>query len=111
MKEIAINKKELIISLIKDNLKNTRLVIGLDKLGLDSGKYHLQLSDTIFKLIGFKSDEHEEKVFEEYIKASMKVASIDIFMHPEKLDAIATKIYENLIQELELQTKLRKKGN
>lgn len=34
---IGKNKKELIISLIKDNLKNTRLVKGLDELGLDSG--------------------------------------------------------------------------
>ncbi|MGQ0826950.1 MAG: hypothetical protein ACT4ON_01010 [Bacteroidota bacterium] len=105
------NKKELIISLIKDNLKNTRLVVGLDKLGLDSGKYHLQLSDTVFKLIGFKSDEHEERVFEEYVNTSMKVSSIDIFMHPEKLEAIATKIYETLMQEQKLQIKMKKKIN
>lgn len=105
------NKKELIISLIKDNLKNTRLVIGLDKLGLDSCKYHLQLSDTVFKLIGFKSDEHEEKVFEEYVKASAKVSSIDIFTNPEKLESLANKIYENLIREQELQNQKIKKKN
>lgn len=29
----------------------------------------------------------------------MKVSSIDILRHPEKLDRLATKIYENLIRE------------
>lgn len=104
------NKKEIIISLIKDNLKNTRLVVGLDKLGLNASKYHLHLSDTIFQLIGFKSAEYNEKVFTKYVNDSMKVSSVDIFLSPEKLEALATKIYKDLTKELELQNRKNKKS-
>lgn len=47
-------KEELIISLIKDHLTNTRLVSGLTAIGLDPYHYDLHLGTTIFKLIGIK---------------------------------------------------------
>lgn len=53
---LYMNNKELIVSLIKDNLINTRLVHGLDLLGLDSGNYHIHLSQTIFNLIGIEDN-------------------------------------------------------
>jgi hypothetical protein len=90
------NKKELILSLIKDNLRNTHLVESMNKLWSDSDKHHLYLSDTIFELLGFKGGEHEEMVFEEYIKASMKVTSIDIYRYPERLEVLAITIYNDL---------------
>ena len=103
------DKKELIISLIKDNLRNTHLLMGLSKLGFDTDKNHLYLSDTIFKLFRFKGDEYEEKVFEKYLIVSMKIASIDIFAHPEKLEIKANKIYRYLVKKKKLQKKHNKR--
>jgi hypothetical protein len=44
-------EKKLVISLIKDDLVNRKLLIGLDDLGLRPTDYYLNLSDTIFSLI------------------------------------------------------------
>ncbi len=97
MSNNLISQKELIISLIKDNLTNTRLVNGLDLLGMDSGNYYLNLSETIFKLIGITID--DEDFFEEYMDECRTVNNIDIFKHPELLNSLALSLYNKLIEE------------
>lgn len=90
-------EKELIISLIKDDLTNIRLVYGLDKLGLDSGDYYLHLSETIFKLVGILTD--DEDFFENYMDECRTVHNIDIFKHPDLLNSLALSLYNKLIEE------------
>ena len=95
------SKKQLIISLIKDDLTNIRLVSGLSKLGLDSGNDYLHLSQTFFTLMGFKENAQTDKLHKEYFKHAKKVVSIDIAKHPKELTEMATKIFDNLIAEKE----------
>lgn len=95
-------KKELIVSLIKDDLTNIRLVYGLDALGLDSGDYYLHLSETIFKLVGITTD--DEEFFEEYMDECRTVHTIDIFKHPELLNSLALSLYNKLIEECNSHT-------
>lgn len=96
-------KALIIISLIKDDLTNIRLVKGIENLGFHCDQYHLRLSETVFMLIGFKNDNQEERFYEEYTNVSRKVLSIDILKHPEKLEAMAISIYELLIRKKKLQ--------
>jgi hypothetical protein len=91
--------KEIIITLIKDHIINTRLVNGLNALGWHSLDYHLNLSDAIFKLIGI-ADEKEE-LFEIYLKWCSKVSQADIFENPRLLNAYATEMYFILVAEVE----------
>ena len=97
MKINNVNGKELILSLIKDDLINVRLVHGLEKLGLDSGNYYLHLSETIFKLVGITVD--DENFFEEYMDECKMVVNINIFEHPELLNGMALSLYNKLIEE------------
>jgi len=90
-------EKELILSLIKDDLTNIRLVSGLDLLGLDSGKYYLHLNENIFKLIGLTED--NEDFFEDYMDECKMVNNIDIFKHPELLNSLALSLYNKLVEE------------
>ena len=97
-----IGEKELIISLIKDDLTNIRLVHGLESLGLNSGDYYLHLSETIFKLVGIKID--DEDFFEEYMGECRTVNNIDIFKHSELLNSLAHSLYNKLIEEYKSNT-------
>lgn len=94
--------KEFILRLIKDDLINTKLIAGLESVGLsDVDNYHLHLSQTIFSLIGYETDsELEEKVFDEYCELTRKIVHIDIFEHPEELDDFANQLYNKLKAEL-----------
>lgn len=89
--------KELILSLIKDDLINVRLVHGLEKLGLASGEYYLHLSETIFKLVGITVD--DEDFFEDYMDECKTVNNIDIFKHPELLNSLTLSLYNKLVEE------------
>jgi hypothetical protein len=74
----AKNKKRLILSLIKDDLINAKLVNGLNVIGLNADNYFLHLSDTIFKIMGFDDNEETETIFVRYMELAKRVMFIDI---------------------------------
>ena len=57
------DQKQLIVSLIKDDLIHTKLIYGLEALGLNALDYHLHLSETVFELLGIPDDESTEGIF------------------------------------------------
>jgi hypothetical protein len=106
-----INQQKLIVSLIRDNLINTKLLNGLDALGLNADNYSLRLGDTIFELMGFDDSKDSDKVFEYYIGELKKANRINIASHPERLDSLADNIYFNLvIKKLKEKPVKQKKG-
>lgn len=62
----SIESKELIISLIKDDLRNMRLTYGLSELGLIAEKYSLQLNRTILLLMGFDKEQLDDDIYDKY---------------------------------------------
>lgn len=92
----AQQKKELILSLIKDDLINTKLVNGLNEMGLNADCYYLNLGDSIFKLMGFKEGEETDKVFDRYLELSEEAISMDISNSYQQVTDLAVKIYIEL---------------
>lgn len=92
--------KKLILSLIKDDLINTKLVNGLDALGLNAQDYRLHLSDTVFKLMGIEEDKKGEKLFEHYLELKDNVRFIDGAKSHEAFDDLALAIYIDLINQI-----------
>lgn len=97
--KLEMSEKELVIALIKDDLINTRLINGLNSIGLNSDGYLLHLSETIFKLIGIGNDEEGQKVFKWYWNFRQNVNSIDISESSKSLDSLALEIYLELLLE------------
>lgn len=91
--------KKLILSLIKDDLINSKLLRGLNKAGLDADKYCLFLSGTIFDLMGYPNTERSDEIFSEYIKRTKQSDNIDISETPNALDGLAQEIYVFLIKK------------
>lgn len=92
----AEKKKKLILSLIKDDLINSKLVTGLNSIGLQAENFHLHLSETIFDLMGFENDEQSEEVYYQYIMLSKKGCSMDISEGNNTLNKLVLEIYEYL---------------
>jgi len=90
-------KKKLIISLIKDDLTNDKLVNGLAEMGLNPGDYFLHLSETVFKLMGFEGSMLTDEIFNHYLLLGQKVKHIDIARDNGQLDRLANEIYEELL--------------
>lgn len=89
-----IEYKNLIISLIKDDLIHTKLINGLDALGLEALDYHIHLSETIFELFGFP--DNSDNAFEYYISELKKARRLSIRKNREAFDVLALNIFTEL---------------
>ncbi len=104
-KKISPKTEKLVISLIKDDLINSRLVHGLNALGLDAERYYTNLSSSIFGLMGLQTnDERMVKVLESYIDSSKRVLRIDFEDHRKELDDLAVDIYDSLLSLKKIYT-------
>jgi hypothetical protein len=93
-----INKQELILALIRDNLINMKLVSGLNALGLIADDYYLNLGDTVFKLMGFEASEKSDLIFENVFMAnSEKVSQIDFSTSRDEIMRLSMEIYRELL--------------
>jgi hypothetical protein len=87
-------KRELVISLIRDDLINSKLVYGLGDMGLNADEYLLHLSDTVFKLMGLDTT---DQLTEHYLELTQPIKDIDIFDRIGTLEHLATDIYHKLL--------------
>lgn len=88
---------KLIISLIKDDLINSKLVNGLIDLGMDAGAYYLHLDSTIFKLIGYTDDSYFEEIYGQYRDLAANAKHIDISRSNAGLDSLALELYKYIL--------------
>ncbi len=91
---------ELILSLIKDDLINNKLVNGLNTLGLGAGDYHLHLSETILNLIGL--DTENDAILNLYFNLTQQSELLDltdIANREKQLTQLASEIYSELLKQ------------
>jgi hypothetical protein len=94
----TLSNEELIIRLIRDSLINTKLISGLNALGLMADDYSLFLGDTIFLLMGFEASEQNDFIFENvYLACAGKVNNIEFPTSIENLDALSKEVYNELL--------------
>lgn len=91
------NHKKLVLSLIKDDLINSKLIYGLNAMGLNAEHYFLHLSDTIFELLEYEDNRETEQVFKRYIELTKHVVFIDITKSQKGLNELVLKIYGELV--------------
>ena len=85
-------QRQLIISLIRDDLVHSKLIDGLDKLGLNSDSYLLYLSQTIFQLLGFPNDDRAEEDFVYYLHLRKRARYINLKSN-QHIDQLSREIY------------------
>lgn len=70
--------KDLLISLIKDDLVYARLLNGLADLGFDTTDYYLNLNDAVFHLAGFSREQVTEELREWYFSRLERAQSLTV---------------------------------
>jgi len=99
--------KNIILSLIKDDLMNTQLIDGLNNIGLDAGNYYLNISESFFALMDFGNYDQETKLYNDYFDFAEQAIATNRFKTPEQIDALALEVYNKLLLEKE-KRKLKK---
>lgn len=70
--------KKLIISLIKDDLINSKLVNELSGLGLNADGYLLHIKETVLDLMGFTRKQRTEQLYAEYMDRMEPLKFMDV---------------------------------
>ena len=84
--------RSLLISLIKQDLICNKLVLGLSELGLEAGKYHLDIGTIVLQLMGCA--EPEDDVLEVYFNYMEKARTVnDVEENRDLLDMMAHELY------------------
>ena len=91
------DKEKLVLSLIRDDLINTKLVYGLSDLGINADGYLLHLSTTIFELMGFDEKQRSDELTERYIELTQQMKSIDAEEMHEQLADMAKSVHAELL--------------
>jgi hypothetical protein len=89
--------RELVIAMIRDDLVNHRLLTGLYDLGLVTELYFLNMSQTVFDYMGISSKTENDRNYERYIQLKEEVMQFDLSEGREELNALAEKIYGELV--------------
>jgi len=91
--------KNIILSLIKDDLTNMQLINGLNNIGLDAGRYYLHLTPIFFGMMGFGDYLQDDELYEEYFDFAETATKTDFFENPEHLNILALEVYNKLLIE------------
>ena len=101
MDTIIINESNsLIMRLIKEDLKNYRLVKGLNDLGLTSSEYLLDIAYVVFRLMGFEEEQIDDDLHQFYVKLTNNL-KIDELDDPDLLDQFSANIFAELLARKE----------
>lgn len=91
------SQKELILQLLKQELKSYRFFNGLREVGLDDSFYHSDFSSLVLTYIGF--DDEENATYDFYFALLEKYSSC-FQAHEETVAKLALSIYVELVAEL-----------
>lgn len=93
------DKQQLIFKLIKDELIYSKLVNGLNNLGLNADDYLLHLSTTIFQLMEIPDTLSNEYIYQGYRSLLRKAENVDLLHGHRPLDPLVEEIYAYLQYE------------
>jgi len=91
------NKNDILILIIAD-LRNRKLIMGLEAAGLYSDNFYTSLADVIFAKIGFP-DVQDEELFTWYENTVQSVLQTDIHYFKEHHRNMALRIYNLLLEK------------
>ncbi|MFD1001948.1 hypothetical protein ACFQ21_21665 [Ohtaekwangia kribbensis] len=96
-------QKELILQLLKQELKSYRFFNGLREVGLDDSFYHSDFSSLVLTYIGF---DDEENVTYDFYFALLEKYSTYFQPNEETVTKLALSVYLELVLELKSRKEL-----
>lgn len=88
------NKQE-ILALIRVDMRNRKLVMGLEQAGLNAENFYADLTEMILKKMGF--DETSDDLFNWYQETLEGLINVSLSEFMSQKDTLALKMYEQLV--------------
>jgi hypothetical protein len=94
LKKAPLNIEHLAKELIKDDMINGQFIYGLLRLNINAEQYLLNLSETVFLVLGYEPDTIPEPVWKTYYDFVRAETSISPLEQKKSLDELADEAYQ-----------------
>ncbi len=95
--ESNIPEKQIILKLIKAEMKNFKLIRGLKNAGMVTEDFYTDLSGLIISLMGFEEESREE-ILRQFDKYMENLDDVAVSKFSESLNQLAHALYERLLE-------------
>lgn len=109
--EIPFSKKEFIIKLIKEDIRNNILVSSLESTGLSAYPFFTDLGSMVMQLIGFSEKDRDDDLYQIYESMMEKSNGTNINAFPEIVNKLSEEIYIELLAEKKYREKVKLAGH
>lgn len=92
-------KKELVLTLIKAELRNTKLIKGIQDAGLVADGFYIELSFLILEQMGFDPSCHSDDLLEVYFSMLDSKCTRPIHQFTSNINTYAEEIYAGLMKK------------
>lgn len=92
----GVSNERLILTLLREDLRSNKLLLGLEQLGVDAERYTLDVSDLVFELMGC-SESEANALMDVYREAMDQAVTIQDVEEGDTLEKMAQEAYEKLI--------------
>jgi hypothetical protein len=105
--EIPFSKKDFIIKLIKEDIRNNILVSSLENTGLVAYPFFADLCSVVMQLIGFSEKDRDDGLYQIYESLIEKSNGTNINEFPEIAAKLSEEIYIELLAEKKYREKIK----
>lgn len=93
------DKRKQILTLIENEITNSKLIFTLQHIGIEASDYFTDTSQVVFVLIGIRKENRTEELYKKYFDLIKQVQYLDLQIKGEK-SRLALKIYGLLIANI-----------
>lgn len=107
LKDLTNSNTILIISLIKAEMKNYKLIKGLDQAGALTEDFYLDLDRIVLSLLNIEDDDERETFYKIYDHHLDRLVELNMDDFTLKINDLALELYIDLVTEKKLNEKLK----
>lgn len=78
-------KRKQILTLIENEITNSKLIFALQNIGVDASMYLTDVSQVIFILIGIQKENRTDELYKKYFELLKQVQFIDLQITGERI--------------------------
>lgn len=92
------HSKELILSLLRADLKNSKLLYGLEKVGFTADDFYTDLDRQVLELMGFGREQRSDELYQHYHQTIERLVEVPLPVFFENLKTMTLELYNELLQ-------------
>jgi hypothetical protein len=109
-KSLTNSNTDLILSIIKADMRNYKLILGLDNAGVLAEDFFTDLGRSVMVLMDFEEEDRDDGLYELYDKFMDRLVEINVHQFHDAIKTLSIELYADLLAEKKVRERGRVMG-